>query len=348
MAKEKKEVVKKEEEFDIQKLATKLKKTYGSLKVAADEIETIEFISTGNKSLDLSLGGGINLENCVELSGFSSSGKTTLMQCMLADMQKKYNAVGIWLDRENAYYNDRSEFLGIDNKNVIKFKPADIPTIPDATQALVETLSNIPKETYKFIGIDSMAAFDDTSKYNKADMGKNASHKHRLFRRILPFVDERTLFVFCNQRTYKPGVMFGDPTTTAGGTAGKYFTSYRIQLDEGKEIKDDKLGGESVGNYVKAKIIKTRSGPKMRSVIIQHFFKDGIPYLSGYIRLLVDRNILQPKNKAEFKAFKNEIILYKDKKLKEYDVEQILKDYPELNFDTYPEYNIKEEENTSE
>jgi len=331
-------------EFDIQKLANKLKKNYGSLKVAADEVETIEFISTGNKALDLSLEGGINLENLVELSGFNSSGKTTLMQLMLADMQKKYNTVGIWLDRENAYYNNRSEFLGIDNSKVIKFKPTDIPIIPDATQALIETLSNIPKDVYKFIGIDSIAAFDDTAKIDRSDMGRKAKDIHRMFRRVLPYIDKKTLFVFSNQRTWKPGVLFGPNTTVTGGEAGKYFTNYRIELNNGKDIKDDSLGGEITGNYIKAKVIKTRSGPAMRSITFQHFFKKGIPYLSGYIRLLVDRNVLQPKNKTEFKAFKNEIILYKDKKLKESNVEQILKDYPELNFDTYPEYNVEEEE----
>ncbi len=68
-----------------------------------NEVETKEFISVGNKALDLALDGGINLGSAVEISGFSQSGKTTLMQIMLANMQKKYNAIGIWLDRENAF-----------------------------------------------------------------------------------------------------------------------------------------------------------------------------------------------------------------------------------------------------
>ena len=119
MAKEKKE-------FDINGLVNKLKKNYGSLRVAADTVEVKEFISTGNKALDLALEGGINFGSIIEMSGFSQSGKTTLIQIMLANMQRDYNAVGIWLDRENAFYNDRSEFLGIDLKRTILFKPLDI------------------------------------------------------------------------------------------------------------------------------------------------------------------------------------------------------------------------------
>ena len=346
MAKEKKE-------FDINGLVNKLKKNYGSLRVAADTVEVKEFISTGNKALDLALEGGINFGSLVELSGFSQSGKTTIMQIMLANMQKDYNAVGIWLDRENAFYNNRSEFLGIDLKRTILFKPLDIITVPQATIALEEVLKNIPDDTYKFIAIDSLAAFDDTSKSDKSVMGKTAGQFHRLFRRILPFVNDKTIFIFANQRTFKPNVMFGDNTTTAGGgESGKYYSHYRIQLDQGKEIKDPKRDNEVVGNWMRAIVEKTRSGPSRRKIYFQHIFKEGVHYLSGYVRFLVSRNILQPKNKAEFKSFKNEIILYKDKKLKESDVNTIIETYPELNYDIYPEYNVEEEkieeENTSE
>jgi len=331
-------------EFDIKKLVTKLKKEYGSLKIAADEVETKEFISVGNKALDLALDGGINLGSAVEISGFSQSGKTTLMQIMLANMQKKYNAIGIWLDRENAFFIDRAKFLGVDTNRTMLFKPVDILTVPDATIALETTLKKIPDTEYVFIGIDSIAAFDDTSKSDKAVMGKTAGQLHRLYRRILPYINNRTLFVFANQRTYKPGVMFGDNTTVTGGEAGKYYTHYRIQLDNGKDIRDENKGGEVVGNWLKAKVIKTRLGPSMRKVVFQHLFKGSIPYLSGYLRLLVDRNILEPKNKAEFKAFKQGTILYNGNKLLESNVEKIMEDFPELNLDIYPEYKPDEEE----
>jgi len=331
-------------DFDINKLVKKLKKEYGTVALASDEVETKEYISTGNKALDLALDGGINLGKVVEMSGFSQSGKTTLIQIMLADMQKKYNAVGIWLDRENAFTKDRAEFLGINTKETFVFRPMDIPTVVDATIALENTLKNIPADKYVFIGIDSLASFDDTAKTDKAVMGRTAGQLHRLFRRILPYVTDKTIFVFANQRTYKPGVLFGDNTTTAGGgESGKYYSHYRIQLDQGKEIKDVKRDNEVMGNWMRAIVEKTRSGPSRRKIYFQHLFKDGVYYLSGYIRLLVDRNILQPKNKAEFKAFKQETILYKGKKLLESNVEKILEDFPELNFDVYPEYKLDED-----
>lgn len=332
-------------DFDIKNLVKKLKKEYSTLNIASNNKESKESISTGNKALDLALEGGINFGSCVELSGFSQSGKTTLMQIMLANMQKEYNAVGIWIDRENAFYNDRAEFLGIDLDNTILLKPKDIITVPQTTIALVDILKGIPQDTYKFIAIDSLSAFDDTSKSDKAVMGKTAGQFHRLFRRIIPFVDDRTLFTFANQRTFKPNVMFGDNTTTAGGgESGKYYSHYRIQLDKGKELKDSKRDNEVIGNWMRAIVEKTRTGPSRRKVYFQHLFKDGIDYLSGYMRFLVSRNSIQAKNKTDFKSFKQETILYNGHKLYESDVEQILKDYPELNFDQYPEYKIDEEE----
>jgi len=350
MAKEKKEEKKKE--FNINNLVKKLKKEYGTLKVAVDEVEIKGLISTGNKALDLALDGGVNMESVVELSGFSQSGKTTIMQLMLADMQKRFNATGIWLDRENAFFKNRSEFLGINTSKTMVLKPLDIPTVPDATDALENILSNIPKDEYKFIAIDSISSFDDTAKTKKSDMGKKAQHVHRLFRRILPYVDDKTLFVFVNQRTYLVGVLYGDNTTTTSGEAGKYYSNFRIELDNGRNLIDINRGNEIIGNWMNAKVIKTRFGPSLREIKFQHLFKKGIPYLSGYIRLLANRNIVQPKNKKEFNSFKQTTIKYKDKELQEYNVEQILKDYPELIFDIYPEYNVEEEkieeENTSE
>jgi len=328
---------------EIDKAVKKLKETYGSLRVAGTEADTREFISTGNKALDLALDGGIAWGYVSEFAGLSQSGKTTIMQKMLADAQQKYGAWGIWIDREKAWHNQRAEFLGIDLEKVIVVDPIDMITVPEATRTLDDILKALPDNEYRFIAIDSISAFADTAKIDKMDMGKKAQSIHRLFRTILPHINNKGSLNFSNHVTYNLNVMFGDKTTTAGGEGPKYYTSYRLRLNDRIAIKDSNKNNEVMGNWIKAKVIKTRSGPSMRDVKFPHYYKSGIPYYGGYARLLVDRNYLRPKNKQEFNKFKGTKIIYKDKQHTELDIENNIEDYPELNFDIYPEWNDKDE-----
>ena len=328
---------------EIDKAVKKLKETYGSLRVAGAEPDTREFISTGNKALDLALDGGIALGYAVEFSGKSGSGKTTLIQKMLADAQQKYGTIGVWLDREKAFYNDRAESLGIDLDKTIVVHPQDIAEVKDATQFVVDIMPTLPKSAYKFIAIDSIASFDDPAKTDRSEMGRKAKDVHRMFRRLLPLVDDKTILIFANHRTFKIGV-FGDPETVTCGEGVKFYTSYRIKLDDKREIKDANKGNETTGNWLKAKVIKTRSGPNYRTVVFPHYYKTGIPYLGGYARLLVDRNYLKPKNKKEFNAFNQVTVKYKDNEFSEFDIEKKLKEFPELDFNEYPEWKEEEDE----
>jgi len=325
---------------EIDKLVKSLQKEYGSLKVASDDSIPKELISTGIKSLDLILEGGIAWGHVAEYTGLSSSGKTTLMQMLLSNAQKKYNAIGVWLDREKAWSNDRAKRLGIDLDNVMIINPENIPSAIEASKFLEKVLSKINKDVYKFIAIDSISAFDDPLSIDKIDMGKRASQFHRFFRKIIPNIDERASLNISNHITYKPGIVYGNPKTTAGGESPKYYSSFRIELNELHDIIDKDKGDEEVGNWIKATVIKTRRGPNFRKVEFPHFYKEGIPYLGGYERLLVNRNILIPKNKKLFDKFEETALLYKDKKFKMGDIETILEEFPELNFSNYPEYNI--------
>jgi len=335
---------------EIEKLVDKLSKKYGTLRIAGNVEDTKEYISTGNLALDLALEGGVALGYAMEWSGKSGSGKTALLQIMLADMQKKYDTYGIWLDREKAFFNKRAEEIGIDLKKTIVIDPSDIPTAVEAEIIMKEVLMSLPKDAYKFIAIDSISAFSRGGKAEKSDMGKKAQSLHGLFREILAHMDRRTSFHFTNQRTFKVGVMFGDPETTTGGEAPKYYTTYRIKLDDKKAIKDAKRGNEIVGNWVKATIIKTRTGPNFRNVTFPFYFRGGIPYYGGYARLLANRGYLSPNNKTEFNSFKQSTLSYlEEKKINEFEIEKFLEKYPELLFAQYPEYNINadiiEEEN---
>ena len=323
---------------ELSKIVKKLRETYGSLKVASEEKDPTDYISTGNLALDLAVEGGIAWGYVIELLGLSQSGKTTLMQLMLADAQKKYDAIGIWADRENAWFNKRSEQLGINTDNVIILKPQDIPEVSDLTIFLLDIMPTLPKESYKFIAIDSIASFDDPLKANKADMGKKAQQIHRLFRKVLPLFDKRTLLFFSNHVTFKTGVVFGNPETSSGGEGTKFYPGYRLKLENKRAIIDDKKGGEIIGNWISTYVLKTRTGPSYREVYFPHYNDIAIPYYGGYARLLVSRNYLKPSNVKEFNAFKQTTVKYGDKQFSEHDIEKKLEEYPELLFNEYPEW----------
>jgi len=331
------------DDFDLKKFAKTLKNKFGSVRVPSMEDDPSEYISTGNKALDAALEGGIALGYAAEWAGFSGSGKTTLLQILLADMQKKYDAVGIWFDREKAWFNKRAEELGINLANVIVVDPIDIQTVPDAEKLMKEILTTIPDDKYKFIAIDSISAFAQEG--DKADMGKKAGSLHKLFRAIIPYVNKRTSLHFANQKTFKIGVMFGNNETTTGGEAPKYYSTYRLGLNDRMAIKDDKRGGEITGNWIEAIVDKTRLGPNRRKVIFPFHFKYGIPYYGGYARLLVNRNYLQAKNKDEFKSLKQNTVKFGDIQFSEHNIEKFLETHPELDFDVYPEWkeDVKEE-----
>ena len=140
--------------------------------------------------------------------------------------------------------------------------------------------------------------------------------------------------------------MFGDNTTTTGGEAPKYYTTYRVQLKDRSQIRDPKKGNEVVGNWIKATVIKTRQGPNYRSIDFPFLFKEGIDKYGGYIRLLANRGYVKPNNESEFKSLKQHTVMYKDKRLSEFNAEKILEDYPELLFTEFPEY--KEGESNEE
>jgi len=329
---------------DISKLVKSLQKEYGSLKVAGDVVEPSELISTGNKALDIILGGGIAWGYVTENIGLSGSGKTTFMQMLLANAQKDYDVIGIWLDREKAWYNERAEQLGIDINKVIVAYPEDLPSIIDASKFLEDILPKLPKNSYKFIAIDSVSAFDDPLSIDKQDMGKKAQQVHRFFRKIFRFMDNKTSINMSNHITYKPGIMFGDPKTVTSGEATKYYSNYRIEFNDIRDIVDKEKGKEIIGSWIKAKVIKTRRGPNHRDVLIPHLYKTGIPYLGGYVRMLVDRNYIKPKNSKLYDKFEETKLLYNNNKYDEADIENNIEEFPELNFDKYPEYNVNNTE----
>jgi len=337
--------------IDPKRISSALNKTFSSkgressIGLASDTEESHEYISTCNLSLDLALGGGIAWGYSSEFIGKSGSGKTLMLQLMLAHAQKNFNAIGLWFDRENAWFNNRAAELGINLDRVILAKPQDIITVKDMEDIAVKALEKVDDDDYVFIAVDSISAF--AKEGEKADMGKKAQSLHDFFRKLLPFIDSKKSLNFANQRTFMVGVMFGDPSTSTGGEGPKYYNTYRIKIDDKKAIKDSKRGDEIIGNWINTHVIKTRFGPNHREVSFPFYYKEGIPYYGGYVRLLADRNYVKPNNKKEFWSYNQRTVKYKDKEYSEFNVEKLLEDNPELLFDTWPEYynedDVKEE-----
>jgi len=324
------------EKFNIKSMVKSLKEKYGGIEIASSLEETHEMLSTGNLALDLALEGGLAWGHVTEMAGLSASGKSLLLQQLMADAQKRYDAVCIFFDREKSYHKKRAEELGINNDNVILIEPQSIVTVKEMEIIAREIIPKIPEDRYKFIAIDSISAF--SKEKEKADMGKKAQSLHNFFRIIIPMIDKKTALHFSNQVTFKIGILYGDISTVTGGESPKYYSTYRLKLDNKKVIRDEKKGNEIVGNWIKATIVKTRLGPSYREVVFPFYYKTGIPYYGGLARLLAEKNIVKPKNKTDFKTFKSHILLYNDERFNEFEIEKFLEKHPEIDISKYPEY----------
>jgi recombination protein RecA len=291
-----------------------------------------EYASSGNLALDWCLGGkGFAFRFVAQLLGKSKAGKTSLMLKVAGNAQKEHDAYVLWIDRESAFVRDFAEKLGLDMDKVILAEAADVKT-PKEAYAFFETahahIREVDPDAYIVMCLDSLASFSKSQEGE--DMGRTAKYHHAGFRDMMPLMDKRTMLLFANHVTYKVGLVFGKPTTHAGGTAPEYYSSYILELDGGKLIKDD--DGTIVGQNTQAEVVKTRLGPAHRGCIIPFYYKSGYEWYGGFMRMLVARGILRPTNKGDFKAGK--LTRYQhletDVKYQEHDVEQLLKDHPEL------------------
>ena len=171
------------EKFNIKSMVKSLKEKYGGIEIASSLEEIHEMLSTGNLALDLALEGGLAWGHVTEMAGLSASGKSLLLQQLMADAQKMYDAVCIFFDREKSYHKKRAEELGINNDNVILIEPQSIVTVKEMEIIAREIIPKIPEDRYKFIAIDSISAF--SKEKEKADMGKKAQSLHNFFRIII-------------------------------------------------------------------------------------------------------------------------------------------------------------------
>ena len=309
-----------------------------TLKLGTDYTDPTDFVSSGNLALDWCLeDNGFSFKFIIQLLGKSKSGKTALMLKALANAQDRYKAYGIWADREGAFVRSFAEKLGVDMDRLLLIGPHDIPTPQNAFSFFVSAhkwIREKEEDAYIVICLDSAAAFLPTEDIDAGeDMGRTAKGLHRGFRKIASVIDERSMMFFSNQIQANVGVLFGKKEVAAGGGAPRYYSSYILELDEGKLIKDST--GVVIGQNIKAEVVKTRLGPAHRGIIIPFEYETGFDYYGGFMRMLVAKGIMSPTNKKDFMTGKETRYKHNEteKKYHENGVKELLKDHPEITED---------------
>ena len=279
-------------ETALQNVIAQIEKQYGQgaiMQMDENKYAKIEGIGTGSLSLDIALGGaGIPRGRIIELFGPESSGKTTLALHVIASAQKA-GGVAAFIDAEHALDTTWAKRLGVDVSGLLVSQP------DTGEQALEITEMLVRSNSVDVVVVDSVAALTPAAEIQgemgDSHMGLHARLMSQAMRKLTSVVfKSKTALIFINQIRMKIGVMFGNPETTTGGKALKFYSSVRLDVRRTATIKE---GNESVGSKVRARVVKNKIAPPFREAEFDIMFDSGISYEGDLLDLGTTCEVIQ-------------------------------------------------------
>lgn len=307
----------------LQAAMSKIEKDFGRgsvMKLGDEQIEDVEVIPTGSLALNAALGvGGYPKGRIIEIYGPESSGKTTLAIHAIAEAQKR-GGIAAFIDAEHAFDRFYAKKLGVDVDELLISQP------DNGEQALEIADQLIRSSAIDIIVIDSVAALTPKAEI-EGDMGDNkvglqARLMSQALRKLTSTISKtNTTCIFINQLREKIGVMFGNPETTTGGNALKFYASVRLDIRRVTTLKD---GDTPIGNQVRVKIVKNKVAPPFRKAEFEITFGEGISHVGEIVDLGVELGIIK-KSGSWFSYGESKLGQGRDA------VKKIIKDNPELS-----------------
>lgn len=300
----------------------KIEKDFGKgtiMKLGDHAVDNIQVISSGSIGLDAALGiGGFPRGRVIEIYGPEASGKTTLAIHAIAEAQKNGGIAAI-IDAEHTFDRNYAEKLGVDVENLLISQP------DNGEQALEITDNLIRSGALDIIVIDSVAALTPKAEIEgemgDSKMGLQARLMSQALRKLTANISKtNTSCVFINQLREKIGVMFGNPETTTGGNALKFYASVRVDIRKTNQLKE---GEEVIGNRTRVKIVKNKLAPPFKKADFDILYGEGISQLGEIVDLGVDFDIIK-KSGSWFSYGDTKLAQGRDA------TKQIIKDNPEL------------------